>query len=520
MLPIALHSIIPLFRIKIDGINGSIVAQAINYSQPVLFYSINIVVLVVVQVAFLIKKFKEEDHNLEINREKIINTGMFVTIFVSIFVSILFVCIMMTYSELSINNFGHKHGFAPTYTKLYKYSQLYIGVMAVYILFSGVSSYFVFMTLESGIKLVFIIINEFFFSILDILLSVIFLIYLKSLSPVIRISLGTLISTITKFIVVGIIYKIKVATWKFREMKINKYIVKEVIKQSWMLSTFMLVYAFNIVIQMSFMSSLPLSTNNYIYYKDGESLVIISRIIIFSILNMLVIIPKSLGRAINLSSTKPNKDNLNLAMNQFKTSRKYNFYGMLIFLFINFIIFFLINQITDVIFKHQVWTNDKISEHLNTIPFPHNENITYLDVIKKFIWDGFIITVFAEAVINFTINIRIFIFFNLEKNIPLFILTVVMFFISYSFGGYFFGYYFQSHFPGVIGFALAQLIYGAVSFILNTFFYFKITNKRINTKLEKLNIEKLKPFLKYKNSFNYFKDRKTKMTLCLKESNV
>lgn len=40
MLPVALHSIIPLFITNFNGnieITGSIVAQSINYNQPMLF---------------------------------------------------------------------------------------------------------------------------------------------------------------------------------------------------------------------------------------------------------------------------------------------------------------------------------------------------------------------------------------------------------------------------------------------------------------------------------------------------
>ncbi|MGL6125320.1 MAG: hypothetical protein ACRC1F_02395 [Metamycoplasmataceae bacterium] len=510
MLPIAIHSVLPLFfrEFNFEGINGSLVAEAINYSQPMLFFSINIIVLINVQVSFIIKSSRGKE-NFEENKKKIINTGMYVSFFLSFLISILFIVIMMLYSEFSISDVGNKSEF------LKSYSEIYIGIMSVYILFIGISSYFIFMTLESGIKLQYILMIEVLFSFLDILLAAIFLINLMNISPVIRISMGTLISTIIKFITMSIIFKAKVARWKISEMRFNWLFAKDIAKMSWMLSTFMLVYSFNVILQMTFINLISREVHSYLFFENGESLIILSRIIIFSILNLLVIVPKSIGRAVNLSSTKPIKGNLTSSLDQFRVSNKYNVYGTAFFLAASFIIYIFISNIVDSLFLEQTWTKEIIPlENQSSIPFPHNPNITYLEVIKKFVLDGFLISIFAQATINFGINLRIFTNFNFGGSIYLFSSIIFSFVLSYGLGSYFLGVHLQSFLPGMIGFSLTQLIYGVMSISLTTFYYFRILGKLLNENLENLSEEKLEKFWSHKNIFKYLSDRKTKIRVC------
>lgn len=516
MLPIAIHSVLPLFIgvFNYSGVNGSLVAQAINYSQPMLFFAINIIILIIVQVSFIIKSFEGKE-DFEDNKKKIINTGMYISMGLSFAISILFVIIMMSYSHFSIHDIGAKSNF------LKSYSQLYIGIMAIYIIFIGISSYFIFISLESGIKIQYIVIIELFFAILDILLAVIFLLNLTTISPVVRISLGTLISTMAKFIVVGIIFKLKVVTWKIMEIKFDIFFAKEIIRISWMLSTFMLVYSFNVILQMAFINLISRKIHSYIYFQDGESLIILSRIIIFSILNILVIIPKSLGRAVNLSSVKPISEDLSSSMVQFRKSVNYNLHGIIFFSALSLVIYFFINNIVDTFFLEQTWTKQIIPwEQQASIPFAHSSNITYLEVIKKFISNAFLVSVFAQALINFSINLRIFTYFNFGRSIRLFIAIILIFVLSYGLGSYFLGVYLQSVFPGMIGFSLAQLIYGTLSLILTIAYYFKIVGKLLNKNLENLSEEKLDSFWKYKNIFKYWRDRKLKIKICLSKVNI
>ncbi|MGL5732706.1 MAG: hypothetical protein ACRCXE_01375 [Metamycoplasmataceae bacterium] len=511
MLPIAIHSILPLFITEFfNGVNGSLVAQAINYSQPMLFFSINIIILIIVQVSFIIKS-SEKKENFKENKKKIINTGMFVSWMLSFFVAILFVSVMFMYSEFSIRNIGENSNFVKSY------SHLYIGIMAIYILFSGISSYFIFMTLESGIKLHYIFAIELFFSILDIWLAVSFLFtFSNDISPVVRISLGTLISTIIKFLVVGTIYKLRVATWKISEMKFDNHFAKEIVRMSWMLSTFMLVYSFNVIMQMILINIISREVHGYIYHEDGGSLIILSRIIIFSLLNLLATIPKSLGRAVNLASVKPISDKLYSSLNQFKKSLKYNFYGLIVFCFLSLLVYIFIHNITDAFFYEQDWTKQTIPLDVqSSIPFPHSADITYFDVIKKFISNAFVISLFAFAAINFSINLRIFIIFNFGRNLSLFLSIIVVFILSYGIISYFLGVYLQSVFPGFIGFSLAQLSYGILSLIITTSFYFKIVGKLLNKNLEEMSLEKLAPFWSHKNILKYFNERKLKLNICL-----
>ncbi|MGL5591109.1 MAG: hypothetical protein ACRDCH_03520 [Metamycoplasmataceae bacterium] len=515
MLPIAIHSILPLFITEFfNGDNGSLVAQAINYSQPMLFFSINIIILIIVQVSFIIKASEKEKNSEEV-KKKIVNTGMFVSWGLSLLIAILFVSVMFLYSEFSIRNIGEN------ITLVKSYSHLYIGIMTIYILFSGISSYFIFMTLESGIKLRYIFIIEILFSLLDIWLAVLFLFNLSNdISPVVRISLGTLISTIIKFVVIGIIYKLKVATWSISEMKFNYHFAKEILRMSWMLSTFMLVYSFNVILQMILVNIISGEVHSYIYHEDGGSLIILSRIIIFSLLNLLAIIPKSLGRAVNLASVKSISYELNSSLTQFKKSLKYNFYGLIVFLIISLLIFIFINNITDSLFSKQEWTGEIIPLDIQaTIPFPHNVNITYIDVIKKFTSNSFLISLFAFAAINFSINLRIFITFNFGRNLNLFFSIITVFILSYGIASYFLGVYLQAELPGFIGFSIAQLIYGTLSLIITTSFYFKIVGKLLNKNLAKMSIETLKPFWSHKNIFKYLRERKIKLDICLNSNN-
>ncbi|MGL5617873.1 MAG: hypothetical protein ACRCWU_02315 [Metamycoplasmataceae bacterium] len=511
MLPIAIHSILPLFVTEFfNGVKGSLVAQAINYSQPMLFFSINIIILIIVQVSFIIKS-SEKKENFEENKKKIINTGMYVSWWLSFFIAFLFVFVMFLYSEFSIRNLDEHNNFVKSY------SHLYIGIMAIYILFSGISSYFIFITLESGVKLNYIFTIELFFSILDIWLAVSFLFtFSNDISPVVGISLGTLISTIIKFVVIGIIYKLKVVTWKINEIRFDTHFAKEIGRMSWMLSTFMLVYSFNVIIQMILINIISREVHGYIYHEDGGSLIILSRIIIFSLLNLLAIIPKSLGRAVNLASIKPISDKLSSSLNQFKKSIKYNFYGIIVFCALSFLLYIFIHNIIDLFFSEQDWTKEIIPLDIqSSIPFPHSFNITYFDIIKKFISNAFVISLFAFAAINFSINLRIFIIFNFGRNLSLFISIIIVFILSYGIASYFLGVYFQSIFTGFVGFSLAQLIYGILSLIITTSFYFKIVAKLLKKNLEELSIKPLESFWSHKNIYKYLYERKLKLNICL-----
>ncbi|MGL5308439.1 MAG: hypothetical protein ACRC9F_00100, partial [Metamycoplasmataceae bacterium] len=256
--------------------------------------------------------------------------------------------------------------------------------------------------------------------------------------------------------------------------------------------------------------------HGYIYHEEGGSLIILSRIVIFSILNLLAIIPKSLGRAVNLASIKPVSHELNSSLNQFKKSIRYNYYGVILFCLLSLFVYIFIHNIIDLFFVKQDWINDTIPLDIQTsIPFPHSINITYIDVIKKFITNAFVISIFGLAAINFSINSRIFIIFNFGRNISLFLSIIVVFILSYGIASYFLGVYLQSVFPGLIGFSLAQLIYGTLSLIITTSFYFKIVGKLLNINLDNLSIERLEPLRKQKNIFKYLRERKSKLDICL-----
>lgn len=413
---------------------------------------------------------------------------------------------MMTYSEFGISgsNYFEK-----------EFSKFYILIMAIYILFIGISSYFMFMLQEDGMNFPLLFLIELFFAILDILLALIFLFYVNDLSPVIRVSLGTLISTIFKFLVVGLLYKIKIFKWKIRDMKFDVFFAKKIFKQSWMLSTFMIVYAINIILQMLLINFISSSKNQYLFSNNGESLIIISRIIILSIVNLLVIIPKSLGRALNLSFEKPRNGDYNLSQKQFNIGQKYNFSGTLMFLLFNLCIFFTLNELVEFIFKTQTWTQEIISpEKQESIPFKHDSNISYLDIIKKFVWNGFIISAIAQSIINFAINFRVLLFLNFKTSISLFIITIFSFFLSYGFFSYFLGVYFQTTFPGMIGFLLSQIIYGFLSLLCVCIYYSIISRNHLNTCLRKINEEELIPLYKYNNFIRYYIDKKNKVKIC------
>ncbi|MDK2819271.1 MAG: hypothetical protein KFW07_00385, partial [Mycoplasmataceae bacterium] len=505
---------IPLFVTDFNGnieITGSIVAQSINYNQPMLFFNINLIILIIVQVSFLLKERSSELSFFE-DRKKIINTGMYLTLFLSFCASIIFVGIMMTYSEFAIVG---SNSFEKSFSKSY------ILVMSIYILFIGLSSYFIYTLQENGTKFSFLFLIEFLFAILDILLALIFLFYVSGLSPVIRISLGTLISTIFKFLVVSLIYKIKIFKWKIREIKFDTFFAKKIFQQSWMLSTFMIVYAINIILQMLLINLISSTKNQYLFSDNGESLIIISRIIIFSIINLLVIIPKSLGRAINLSSEKPKSGDYKLSQRQFYIGQKYNFNGALLFLAFNLCIFFSLNGLVDFIFKTQTWTREIIPiEKQQSIPFNHNIDISYLDVIKKFVWNGFIISAIAQTIINFSINFRVLMFFNFQKSISLFLITIIFFFISYGLFSYFLGVYLQTIFPGMIGFFLSQIIYGFLSLLSVYVYYLIISRRYLNVYLKQIYEDELRPLYQYNNFLHYYIDKRIKIKTCFEKEPI
>ena len=319
--------------------------------------------------------------------------------------------------------------------------------------------------------------------------------------------------------IIVFIFYFYVANWKINEFSFDKSIFFEIIKGIYALSTYMLVYSLTMITQMILITFINVSNPSlsYLYTDNGEYLIIISRLVIYSIINLLITISRSMGRAINLYHEQP-KLNLIKSESQFKQSLGMAIKITLVFLVIGLIISSFIINLVDLFFMNQSWSHQIIPESIaNKIPFPHIENVRYVDLIKKFVFEGFLLSLIAQSIQSIAINTRVAVFFNFKRKLIVFWIILINFFIVEGIGSYFLGSVMQAQLPGMIGFAIAQIINATAALITIIIGIFYCKNRLIDDILKSKNKEQLTPIYKYKSLNKYIVHRKEKRLICLED---
>ncbi len=478
MLPIVLHNLINVkhsYYLPYEqtvGITDKyiIAAQAIGYSQPMAFFSINCLVLITVNIINILKKLFNKN-NIKQQPKEIINSGIIYVFITSIIVGMLLGIVMNIYSVTVLDDFDY-----PIKSLLQEYLTEYVWMIFIYILIIGLSIFFELVLLECGYNYWIIMVTTIFMSCLDVTLSIILNFY-TNLSPIISCVTGTIIPSFIQLLIFSTIFYKKIANWKPWNIKLYKKHVKLFWTSSWILTTYMLAYGIMMVIQMMFMSLIVKNEKEkYLINDNGQYVIIITRIIVYNILNLLVIIPKSMSRAV--TSKYVEKSTPYQKISNFERSMKICNYSLLVMVIFGLLIFAFSNQIVENLYEGVEWTNEPLRSNYPIDYF--GKDATYLTVIKEFFWRGLLFGIFSQSVINYSICYRVITYYYLDKNAKSFLIILFFFIMIYSTCNYFFGVYLQYIFRGLIGFMLTIMIYGFVSIIIVWYVSYNAKIKIIN----------------------------------------
>lgn len=478
MLPIVMHNLINVKHSYIlgggDMVGGTdkyiVAAQAIGYSQPMVFFSINCLVLITVNIINILKKSFNKT-NIKQQPKEIINSGIVYIFLTSIIVGTLLVVVMNIYSYAVLDNFEY-----PIKTLLQKYLKEYVWMISIFVAIIGLSIYFEFVLLECGFNYWIIMSISIFLSMADILFSILLNFY-SNLSPVESCVIGTIVPTFIQLIIFSSIFYKKIANWKPWDIKIYKKHVKLFWSSSWILSTYMFAYGFMMVIQMMYMSLIVRDDREkYLITESGQYTIIITRIIVYNILNLLIIIPKSMARAV--TSRYIEKDTPYQKMTNYHKSMKICNWSLLVMVIFGLIIFIFSDKIISNLYEGNEWAMQKISSNYPIDFF--GEDATYLTIIKEFFWRGLLFGIFSQLVINYSVCYRVTTYYYLDRNAKSFLVILSFFIIIYSTCNYFFGVYYQYIFRGLTGFMLTIIIYGTVSTIIIWYVSYSAKIKLIN----------------------------------------
>ncbi|MGL5640555.1 MAG: hypothetical protein ACRDCD_02815 [Mycoplasmoidaceae bacterium] len=513
MLTIVFHNLIPLAINSVDAVNnvsGGLVSQSIGYTQPISFFSITIIVMISVQILTITKNNFKSNSKRDYFKE-IINTGSATLLMVGIGIAIIFGSTMLLYSEYAIAASSHTHN-----AEISKFINEYSSMMILNLFLVAASIYYTFILLEYRFHLRIIILIQVIHSFLSIALSVLFLFY-TDLSPAISLPLSSIILNLIYVVIILFIFYSYVANWKIYDFNFDKAIFKTIINGIYNLSIYMLVYSLTMISQMILITFINVNDPNlvYLYTKDGEYLIIMSRVVIYSMINLLITISRSMGRAINLYHDQP-KLNLKQSEKQFKEAITFAIKVTIIFLLVGLIFSTFIVYLADFLFINQSWAQQVIPPDIAiTIPFPHAENVKYIDIIKKFIYEGFLLSLTAQTIQSMAINTRNAAFYNFKRKLRVFWIILLNFFIIEGIASYFLGVVMQRQLPGMIGFAIAQIINASVALITVLIGVFYCKNKLMNDILKSNNKDALEPIYKYKSIKCYAINRKEKRLTCL-----
>ncbi len=511
MFTIVVHNLVPLLigYLNNHNVSGALVSQSIGYTQPIIFFAITIIIMISIQILTITKNNLNDDDESKNIFKNITNTGLITMVLSITGIAIIFIATMFLYSNITIGNLSIiEKGIISKFIKEYS------SMMILNLLLIGISVYYIFCLTEFKFKISWLFFTELFLSFISILLSVIFILY-TNISPAICLALASFIPNIIKLITIMFIFYKYIAYWKVWEMSFDKKIFFEIWNMISALSFYMFVYSMTMVFQMILINSLSNVGNKYLYTENGEYLIVLSRVLVYSLINLMITLSRSMGRALNLHFDRPILD-LKKSEKQFSISMKYSIIITIIFSLLGILFAFLMPFFVDGLFARQGWSFGVIPiVDQSSIPFPHIETIKYIDVIKKFAFEGFLISLGSQILLGLSINIRIGIFFNFKRDLKIFWVILFTFFVTISLGNYFLGVELQDELPGLIGFSIAQMInsFFALIIVLIGFVYTK--HILINEILTSINEEKLKPIYKYKSLKKYSNDRAKKRLICL-----
>ncbi len=510
ILPIVFHNIFNLQHAeylcdigKVEESNKYVIAaQAIGYSQPMIFFAVSVLVVITLNIINVFRKSLDR-RNKNNQPKDVINSGQAYITIISFSMSLIFFLVMLFYSRLVLKNYDFF-----TRDELRSSLESYSGMMVLFIIFLTHTVFFEFIIVECGIKHWKIFILSFFFFILEISLSIIF-IFFTNINSNIGIVLGSIIAIFLKLITFGSIFYLKIVNWKIWDFKPKIEHIKKIFLSTWLLGFYMFMYGIMMTMQMILISSMTSNeSNKYLINDQGQYILILSRISVYNILNSLTIIPRSMSSTMLFKYNDKRKTPEDRIIG-FEKSKWYCFYADSSILILGLFICIFSNNIVDDLYGNI----DSFLVNVNK-EYPidyYGANATYLDLIKKIFKQGLFLGAIAQSILHYSIYYRIITYYFFKRNVKNFLLIILSFLICYGIGNYFLGVYYQYIFRGLIGYMWAVLIFGVISIMIcywNSYTYKRKTYNVILKNKDELEIPnwwKIGPITYYKK-IRYYKN--------------
>lgn len=502
MLPIIAHNIINIEHganlqnqgFYDEGKDYITAAQAIGYSQPMVFFSTTSLTVIGLSVINFLRR-GIDTKNKRNQPKEIINSGLVYVFITAIVISILLICVMMLYANVVLDGYEYD-----TKESLQKYLMEYSSMMPLFILFTGLSLYFEMLTIECGVNYWGMLSLSTFFLITDIVLAYIFNEY-TNLNPIISVFIGTTTSVIVRFIVFASIFYTKIAKWRFWEIRPYLVYIKNIWNASWIICTYMLMYSLMMLVQIMFMSLIILDKSNAYMIVDGHYLLIITRIGVYNIINLIIIIPKSMSNAL-IVKYRNSKSTPKERLKSFEISRRFSIITIWSMFFIGLIIWCFSDNIVDLIYGGISWTEEYVPAGYPVKYF--GENIQYIDIMRDFFRKGLLFGIIAQFMVQYSIYYRVISYNFLKRDKKNFLFIMIVFALCYGVGNYILGVYLQHVFRGIVGFMLTLFIYGVLASIIVRISTYRNKRKTYNELLEKQYDDHLEQWWTM-GPINYFK---------------
>lgn len=456
--------------------------QAISYLQTLLFVILNFCIIFIVQIISRLKYYLNLNKRKE-QPKKIIDTGFIVLLGVILFVTLIFIITAVSFSETRARN------AAPEIAKyLYQYTYMVIP----YLILSILSNYFIYLALTTGLHSIKIHIFNYLSMFLEIILTYVFLMTLKNVDPIISICIPSLIISFLKATIMGFIYFKKIGYSKKGKIMFDINIFKMLMNSTALIAIFIFCFMIGMITQTIFLSTNSGSNDfSYLITSQHYSILLITKIAVYNIFYLLIILPRSLGRSI-LEKYHDVKSEFCVVISSINKYKKYNFYINLVAILLGIMILFLIPNIIEGLFSSLSWT----SEVVQTKSWGKQ---SYLQIITRFSHDAFFYGIISFFLVELSINYRIIFYKFIKRDYLSFVLIIIGYLFSITLLNYIFVIVLNNYFTGLNGYMVSQMIYGFYSCLVIEIS--SIIKERVKIKKD------YDGFLKNKSLFKYLFNR-------------
>lgn len=464
-IPIILSHIFLFVFKSVDSYTKTSVFESVAYVQTLLLSIISYGIFFICQIASKIQ------HELNLTHRKqqpksVIDTGISVLLTVTLFSILVFVLTSIIFVELKSSNNNSE-----IKQLVYNYTAIFVP----YIIFLIVGHYFMHISLISGFNWIKIFIGCFFSMIIEIILIFVFLNYALSFNPLLAISIPSLIIAVLRCLIFLFVYLMKIDYFHHDEKKryfdFNKKIYIGLFKASALSSIFMFAFMISNVIQTIFIvmsNSWGNINTDYLWTKNNNSLLLMTKILVYNFLYLIFCSSKSFGLTII-----EHEDIEQLSYHQkVIRSKKLELYSLYINMFnilLCIVVLFSIGPMINLLFSNFSWAYDDV----NNLPINIHNVKNNIELIAKMSQSAILIGMFSYFLMELTINLRFIVFKFFKRNYKMFATIIIGYIFSFTVLTFLFVFKTNNFFYGLNGYLIPIIIYGIfcliTTYLFNTY---------------------------------------------------